>query len=112
MKNISDKQYYLHLGEVNVIAKVWLNKKEIGTVWTYPWQLNISDYIKLGENQLEIEVINPWVNRLIGDKVLSDGGVQKHYTSTTYQPYNKESPLLKSGLLGPVRILEVVEKSN
>ena len=63
-----------------------------------------------GENQLKIEVVNPWVNRLIGDKIFSDKGMGKLYTKTTYQPYNATSPLLKSGLLGPVRILEVVKE--
>ena len=110
MKKTSDKQFYLDLGEVNVMAKVWLNGEEVGTAWTYPWQLDISKYIKSGENQLKIEVVNPWVNRLIGDKVLSDKSVREQYTNTTYQPYNTASPLLKSGLLGPVRILEVVKE--
>ncbi|MFV0419628.1 MAG: glycosyl hydrolase [Dysgonomonas sp.] len=100
--NVSGK-IYLDLGEVNVMAKVWLNDKEIGTVWTHPWQLNISNQVKQGENKLKIEVVNLWVNRLIGDLSLPPDSA---YTFTTARRYTKDSPMSKSGLLGPVRILE------
>lgn len=114
-------EYYLNLGEVNIMAKVWLNDKEVGTVWTYPWQLNISDYIQPGENKLKIEVVNLWINRLIGDDFHPYDGYThgrwpewvvngtkrptERYTFTTFNPYNKDTELAKSGLLGPVKIL-------
>lgn len=102
--NVSGKKIYLNMGEVNVMAKVWLNGKEAGTVWSYPWQVDVTDYIKSGNNELKIEVVNLWRNRLIGDSGLPPEG---RYTYTTYRHYNENSPLSKSGLLGPVRILEV-----
>ncbi|MDR1098584.1 MAG: glycosyl hydrolase [Tannerella sp.] len=120
--DISGKELYLHLGEVHVMAKVWLNGREAGTVWTCPWQLNISDYIKTGENELKIEVVNLWVNRMIGDDYLPYDGIQQgkwpewiekgtphtrtRYTFSTFNPYNRDTPLSPSGLSGPVRILE------
>lgn len=103
----SGKQLYLNLGQVNVMAKVWLNDKEVGTVWTYPWQLDVTDYIKSGANKLKIEVVNLWINRLIGDELILPESGQKRYTYTTYRHYNKDTPTSRSGLIGPVTLLEM-----
>lgn len=89
----------LNLGEVHDLARVKLNGKDLGVLWTAPWSVDISSALKKG-NKLEIEVINRWPNRLIGDEQKTG----KHYTYTTYSPYRKDSPLLSSGLLGPVTI--------
>jgi hypothetical protein len=66
----SDKQFQLNLGEVNVIAKVILNGKDIGVSWIAPHQLNVTNALQEGENSLEIQVTNQWTNRLIGDEKL------------------------------------------
>jgi hypothetical protein len=52
-------------------------------------------------NELEIVVANEWVNRLIGD---SGQPPEKRFTWTTWNPYKPNSPLLESGLLGPVTL--------
>ena len=57
-----------------------------------------------GQNHVEIEVTNLWPNRLIGDQSLPE---DKRITWTTYNPYKKDSPLLESGLLGPVEVIRV-----
>jgi hypothetical protein len=93
----------LNLGEVHDLARVKLNGKDLGVLWTAPWTVDISSALKKG-NKLEIEVVNRWPNRLIGDQQNTD----KHYTYTTYNPYHKNSPIYTSGLLGPVTI----EKSH
>ena len=66
----SDKQFQINLGEVNVIAKVLLNGKDVGVSWMAPHQLNVTNALKEGENSLEIQVTNQWTNRLIGDEKL------------------------------------------
>jgi hypothetical protein len=53
---------------------------------------------------LEIKVTNAWVNRLIGDE---QPGTATKYTFADIRPYKADSPLLESGLLGPVRILRI-----
>jgi hypothetical protein len=111
---------YLDLGTVHDMARVKLNGKDLGVVWCAPWRVEITDALKPGENQLEIEVANRWPNRMIGDKQPADAnarevqappgflGSQKiktgRYTYCTHQPYKADSPLLPSGLLGPVTI--------
>ena len=94
----------LDLGEVKNIAEVLLNGKPIGIVWKTPFWLDITDGLIEGENRLDIKVTNLWVNRLIGDQ---QPGIDRTYTYTTQAFYRADSPLLPSGLLGPVAIYEV-----
>jgi hypothetical protein len=86
---------------VKETAKVKLNGKELGVVWCHPWRVEITGAVKPGENQLEIEVVNLWPNRLIGDTTLTEAQ-RRTRTNKTTDPKGK---LLPSGLLGPVQIL-------
>ena len=91
---------YLDLGMVKNIARVSLNDKDLGIVWTAPWQVDITPALTNGRNRLKIEVINLWPNRLIGDAGLLP---DQHLTHTNI-PFKKDAPLLPSGLLGPVTL--------
>ncbi len=115
-----NEKFFLDLGEVNNLARVQLNGKDMGTIWTAPWKVDISEVLKEKENKLEIEVANLWPNRLIGDEQLTDDGIKDEqwpewllnnktrtsgrYTFSTFKHYDKNSSLLKSGLIGPVTI--------
>lgn len=91
---------YLELGAVKELARVRLNGKDLGVVWCQPWRVEITGAIKLGENELEIDVVNLWPNRLAGDGKLP---VEQRRTQTNF-PADPDQPLLSSGLLGPVRV--------
>jgi hypothetical protein len=97
-------QIFLDLGTVHDMARVKLNGKDLGVVWCAPWRVDITGALKAGENRLEIEVVNRWPNRMIGDKQPAEAGARR-YTFSTHDPYGADSPLLPSGLLGPVRVL-------
>lgn len=99
-----NERIFLDLGKVAVIAKVKLNGKEIGGLWTAPWRLDISDYLKNGKNNLEIEVVNLWVNQLVEDSG-RDKNERKTWTLTDHD-YSNNSPLPASGLIGPVQLLK------
>lgn len=90
----------LDLGDVGVIATVLVNGKAAGTLWTNPWEIDISHLVQAGENTLEVQVTNTWNNRLVG---ISEGKVDNvgTYVSRPYH-YDRKNPLLSSGLLGPV----------
>ncbi len=115
-----NNRLYLDLGEVKNLARVLLNGKDLGVVWTTPWKVDITEAVKPKDNILEIEIVNLWPNRLIGDEKLPDDGIKDgqwpdwlikgkerasgRYIFTTYRNYTRDSLLLKSGLLGPVTI--------
>ena len=101
LKELPQKNLYLELGSVMVMAKVTLNGHYVGGVWTYPYSLNVTDFLKEGENKLEITVVNNWQNRLIGDQSLLE---DQRPTWTTINSWKANSPLQSSGLLGPVEI--------
>ncbi len=112
---------FLNLGQVNNMARVRINGKDMGVVWTAPFQVKITDAVVPGDNQVDIEVANLWANRLIGDEQFPDDGIKDsqwpewmlknkprtsgRYTFTTLKFYKKDSELLKSGLIGPVKVL-------
>ena len=126
-------RFCLDLGEVEVMARVTLNGRDCGVTWKPPYRVDISHALRAGRNKLEIEVVNTWVNRMIGDEQLPLDAEWKdwetlidwpnwfqagrpspagRYTFTTARHYGKESPLMPSGLLGPVRIMGSRPKSE
>lgn len=93
------RDYELDLGEVREIAEVWLNGKPQGILWKKPFQVKVT--ATKGSNLLEIEVVNLWPNRLIGDQLLPP---EKRLTKTNITKFTANSPLMPSGLLGPVTL--------
>ncbi len=94
-------QVWLDLGDVKNLAEVTVNGKSLGVVWHAPYRVNITTALKSGRNELSVKVTNAWVNRLIGDEQ-PDAKVK--YTFADVKPYKANSPLLPSGLLGPVKL--------
>lgn len=88
----------LDLGDVKNIAEVSVNNKVVGVAWKAPFVVDVTDAIESGSNRLEIKVTNLWPNRMIGDK---QPGAQQ-IAFATFDPFKADSPLLPSGLLGPV----------
>ncbi len=96
------KSLSLSLGTVHELARVRLNGRDLGVVWCPPWRVDISAAGRPGENRLEIEVVNLWPNRLIGDARLPP---EQRRTRTNIRAFKADSPLMPSGLLGPVTIV-------
>jgi len=98
----SGQKIKLNLGVLTAMAKVKVNGKEVGGVWTAPWEVDITSTVKSGNNEVEISVVNNWMNRLIGDQKIPEA---QRPTWSPIIPYKKDSPLQPSGLFGPVRII-------
>jgi hypothetical protein len=99
-----ENSIWLDLGEVHEVAAVRINSSPAAILWKAPYSLRADRLLHAGENTIEIDITNLWPNRLIGDAQSPD---IKHYTWTNIRKYNKDSPLLPSGLLGPVRLRTV-----
>ena len=96
----------LDLGTVKEIAEVLVNGERVGAaLWKPPYRVDITEALMRGTNHVEVRVTNLWPNRMIGDL---QPGVTQTYTFTDFRPFTKDSPLLESGLLGPVK-LDLVE---
>jgi hypothetical protein len=120
----SHRRVLLDLGEVKNVAQVRLNGKDLGVVWTAPWRVDVTAGATQEGNELEIDVVNLWPNRLIGDGLLPK---DRRFTKTNVRTYDTPHPvfrysdtevtrgeaelsdvtpdLLRSGLLGPVTLL-------
>jgi len=145
IKKIDDsKSYLLHLGDVKNLARVYLNGSEVAHLWKKPFVADLTPYLRRGDNSLEIEVTNLWVNRMVGDEQYPDDiewdepfiyeyapgspavgsfmkavpewlknketrPVGERKTVVSFKYFQKDSPLLPSGLIGPVT-LRVVDK--
>ena len=97
--------FEIDLGSVKNIARVKVNGFDVGVAWKAPFRLEIpTAYLHSGRNDLEVKVINLWPNRIIGD--LQPGAGRK-WTYTASNWYTADSPLLPSGLLGPVSVSRI-----
>lgn len=102
----SGRRVHLDLGDVREVAEVFVNGQSAGILWKPPFRADITDLIKPGSNELKIEVVNLWVNRLAGDANLP---ADRRLTRTNITSDNSEGNpepwrALQSGLLGPVRL--------
>jgi hypothetical protein len=93
---------FLDLGSVRELAEIKVNGKSCGIVWCPPFRTSITSALRPGTNHLEIEVVNFWPNRIIGDAALPQA---ERRTKTNIRKLTAKTPLMESGLLGPVRIL-------
>ena len=111
----SGRRVYLDLGRLRFVAEVYVNGQSQGIVWKPPYRVEITDAVKAGTNELVVEVANTWSNRLVGDAQNADGKPfcrTNIVKSLTFQVPWKETPLLESGLLGPVKLISTQQKSR
>ena len=94
---------WLQLDSLYNMASVKVNGVDCGTVWTWPFRVDISKAAKKGTNTLELAVTNTWANRLKGDQQLPEA---KRITWTTAPIRLEDKPLLPAGLKGVVRIVQ------
>jgi hypothetical protein len=74
----------------------------VGVLWKQPYRIDIGSFVRPGRNQLEISVTNLWNNRIVGDLRME---LEKGFTQTNLKgKFTAKSPLLPSGLIGPVTL--------
>lgn len=112
-KDMSDEKLraYLDLGYVGDVATIRLNGEKLGVLWKAPYIIDITDHVKPGENRLEVDVTNLWINRLVGDQKLppdqrkARSNLLSSRISSRLKREDADKNLRASGLIGPVRIL-------
>lgn len=92
---------HIDLGAVKNLAEILINGRSLDVLWKPPFRIDITDALRAGENRLEIKVTNLWPNRLIGDH---QPGARR-ISHATFDPFTADSPLMPSGLLGPVSLI-------
>jgi hypothetical protein len=101
LDEIPEGDLFLNLGKVGVMARVKLNGTDLGVSWMAPYRLSTKGLLIQGVNQLEIEVVNVWSNRMVGDLDLPEA---ERFTTYTVADIQKGEELVPSGLLGPVSL--------
>ncbi len=105
------KKVSIDLGEFRDVAEVYVNGQSAGILWKKPHVLDITKLVKPGNNELKIEIVNMWINRLTGD-MLSEP--EDRYCRTNHPYVIKDNwagggdetySIQTSGLLGPVRLV-------
>ncbi|MDR1485679.1 MAG: hypothetical protein LBT09_12770, partial [Planctomycetaceae bacterium] len=100
-KSAADERVYLELDLVREMARVRINGKEICTLWARPFRVDVTESIREGNNIVELEVVNHWANRIIGDAKLPESQRQ---TQTNIRRLTAKTPLVESGLIGNVKL--------
>jgi len=107
--DLNQYRLILDLGNVKEMASIKINGKQMQVKWSAPFRFDVSPYLKTGSNSLEVEVVNMWVNRLVGDSKLP---VEKRDTKTNITKFDvpdAEKYLRVSGLIGPVKIVRATK---
>ncbi len=106
---------------VNNIAAIRVNGEYVTTLWTSPWEADITEYVRKGNNEIEVEVANLWVNRIVRDMSIKEENPDPwkwpqwlfnkeernsgRLSYATFDHYRADSPLVSSGLIGKAEII-------
>jgi len=94
---------YVQFEDIQEMAHVNINGNDCGIVWTPPYRVNITSWLKPGNNTITVQVVNTWNNRIVGDLKNPD---KKQYTTTNIKyRFKADNPLLQSGLIGKATII-------
>lgn len=99
----------MSVSEFGSTAAIEINGSPVRTLWDPYDKVDITEFVKEGENDLTVRVTNPWRNRLIGDKTESRGSKDLWTTSPLLQKSNpsypiitKDATLMPSGIAKPI----------
>lgn len=109
--NIKNKarDYILQIDKLYESARVIINGKDAGLIWSLPFELNVGKYLKHGVNTIRIEVCNLMANRI--KDMDEKGEVWRNYheinfVNINYKDFNAATwKVQPSGLGGDVRLI-------
>jgi len=102
------KEYVLNLNQVGESARVWINGKEVGVLWSIPFHARIGEYLKAGNNTIKVEVVNLMANRIRymdQNKIIWRNYNEINFVDINYKAFDASKwSIMPSGLIGPVTI--------
>jgi hypothetical protein len=108
LKAKTAKEYVLNLNQVDESARVWINGKEVGILWSVPFQARIGQYLKAGNNTIKVEVVNLMANRIRymdQNKISWRNYHEINFVDINYKSFDASKwSTMPSGLIGPVNI--------
>ncbi len=116
-RKAAGRRLLLDLGDVQNLARVRLNGRDLGVLWKAPYVVDITAHAVAGANRIEVEVTNTWFNRLAGDagkpqeqRVTWVGAAGRGFGAGPAGTGASAAPpaLHPAGLIGPVRLVSEV----
>jgi len=108
-EDLNGNRIIIDLGHVKEMASVKINDHKLQVIWSAPFRFDLTPYLKTGANKLQVEVVNMWVNRLIGDGKLPQNERITRTNVIKFEVPDAEKYLRISGLMGPVKLMKVKE---
>lgn len=99
----SSRRVFIQFQEIQEVAKVIVNGNECGILWSPPYRAEIGKFLKAGQNEISVEVINTWNNRIVGD--IRNPELETYTNTNIKYKFKGDKPLLESGLLGKAEII-------
>jgi hypothetical protein len=95
---------------VKEAAVVYLNEKRVGSLWAPPYKLDVTSFVKAGENRLKIVVANTAINYMAGRK-LPDYRLLNLRYGERFQPQEMQKVIpYSSGLTGGIKLVSYSTK--
>jgi hypothetical protein len=112
-----ENRIIIEFNDIGVIAELVINNEKVGDFWHKPFEIDITDFIKNGNNELVVKVTNVWRNRLIGDKQYPDYFPTSESKQKEFETYlitdiqlGGDEELVPSGIIGDVKLKVLREK--
>lgn len=96
------ERLFLRFSGLGSAARVVVNGREQGIVWCSPWEIDVTDAVREGDNELEIYVVNSLMNRMIGDARLPEN---ERFTYAFPEIASAKDTLVESGIIGRVDLV-------
>jgi len=104
---VPGERIYLDLGDLSKVGEAWLNGRALGITWTMPFRFDVTGLLRSGDNTLRIEIGNVWANRIAGDAITGEKFTSTNLPGSATGVTWAQTPLVRSGLLGPVTIEKI-----
>lgn len=102
IKAAAGKRAYLRINGLEATSRVWINGQDAGYLWCAPWEVDITEFLAEGVDEIRIEVANQLTNRMIGDLSLPE---ERRSTWATTPLVGPESKILPAGITGSIEIV-------